>query len=162
MDASGLWSFVYSIKFQIRQIPATNHHFSSEKSLLLCGSRFLKKNIIISCLRFLVTTGKQIEKIYFATKRMLQNFEGHDHWHSKYITISVIYIFLKWMRCCWNMGIWCYQQGIFWTYVVFSADPFCENERYWIVVGEWGLKLLVPFFQKKCLFWPILNAVINF
>ena len=25
MDASGLRSFVYSINFQIRQIPATNH-----------------------------------------------------------------------------------------------------------------------------------------
>ena len=46
MDASGLLSFVYSIYFQIRQIPATNHHFSCEKSLQLCGSRFLKKNDI--------------------------------------------------------------------------------------------------------------------
>ena len=43
MDASGLWSFVYSINFQIRQIQARNQHFSGEKSLLLCGSRFLKK-----------------------------------------------------------------------------------------------------------------------
>ena len=38
MDASGLWSFVYSINFQIRQIPATNHHFSCEKSLLIFSS----------------------------------------------------------------------------------------------------------------------------
>ena len=51
MDASGLWSFLYSINFQTRQIPTTSHHFSCEKSLLLCGSRFLKKNIIFSSLR---------------------------------------------------------------------------------------------------------------
>ena len=50
MDASGLWSFVYSINFQIRQIPATNHHLSCEKILLLCGPRFLKKDIF-SCFR---------------------------------------------------------------------------------------------------------------
>ena len=43
MDASGLWSFVYSINFQIRQIQARNQHFSVEKSLLLFGSRFLRK-----------------------------------------------------------------------------------------------------------------------
>ena len=43
MDESGLRSFVYSINFQIREIPATNHRFSCEKSLVLCGSRFLKK-----------------------------------------------------------------------------------------------------------------------
>ena len=44
MDESGLRSFVYSISFQEREIPATNHRFSCEKSLVLCGSRFLKKN----------------------------------------------------------------------------------------------------------------------
>ena len=58
MDASGLWSFVYSINFQIREIPVRNHHFSCEKSLLLCLSRFLKKNPVWD----LITTGKQIEK----------------------------------------------------------------------------------------------------
>ena len=31
MDASGLWSFVFSINFQIREIPATKLHFSCEK-----------------------------------------------------------------------------------------------------------------------------------
>ena len=43
IDASGLWSFVYSINFQIRKISATNPYFSCEKSLLLCWSRFGKK-----------------------------------------------------------------------------------------------------------------------
>ena len=38
MDASRIWSFLYSINFQIRQIPATNHHFSCEKSLLIFSS----------------------------------------------------------------------------------------------------------------------------
>ena len=45
MDESGLRSFVYSINFQISQIQARNQHCSGEKSLLLCGSRFLKKKI---------------------------------------------------------------------------------------------------------------------
>ena len=43
MNACGLWSFVYSINFQIRQIQARNQHFSGEKSLLMCGSRLPKK-----------------------------------------------------------------------------------------------------------------------
>ena len=53
--------------FQIRQIPATNHNFSSEKGLLLCCSRFLKKTFFP--VWDLVTTGKQIEKTYFVTKK---------------------------------------------------------------------------------------------
>ena len=58
MVASGLWSFVYFINFQIRQIPATNH-FSLEKiilfllSILLCGHDFWKKNINVSGLKSL-------------------------------------------------------------------------------------------------------------
>ena len=48
MEASGLWSFVYFMNFEIRQIQARNQHFSGEKSLLLCGSRFLKK-ILFFC-----------------------------------------------------------------------------------------------------------------
>ena len=59
MNASGLWSFVYSINFQIREIPVRNHHFSCEKYLLLCLSRFLKKKIPVWDL---ITTSKQIEK----------------------------------------------------------------------------------------------------
>ena len=58
MVAYGLWSFVYFINFQIRQIPATNH-FSLEKiilfllSILLCGHDFWKKNINVSGLKSL-------------------------------------------------------------------------------------------------------------
>ena len=43
MDESGLLSFVYSIDFQVRQIPATNHHFSCEKSYCYVGQDFWKK-----------------------------------------------------------------------------------------------------------------------
>ena len=42
-DVSGLWSFLYSITFQIRQIPTTNHHFSSEKAYSCVGQDFWKK-----------------------------------------------------------------------------------------------------------------------
>ena len=52
MDVSGLWSFEYSISFQIMQIPATSHYFSCQKSLPLCSSRFLKKHNIFSSLRY--------------------------------------------------------------------------------------------------------------
>ena len=72
MDASGLWSFVYSINFQIRQILATNHHFSCVKSLLLCWSRFpkkkKKKKKKKKTVWDLVTTGKQIEKLNLPLK----------------------------------------------------------------------------------------------
>ena len=57
MDASVLWSLVYFINLQTRQIPATNHHFSCEKSVLLCGSRFLKKKIIFSGWKTAVSIG---------------------------------------------------------------------------------------------------------
>ena len=35
MDASGLWSFVYFIIFEIRETPATNQHFSKEQQPFL-------------------------------------------------------------------------------------------------------------------------------
>ena len=83
MDASGLWSFVYSINFQVTQIPATSHHFSCEKSLLLGGSRFLKKKKF-SGLRSCYHRQANRKKTYFATEKILQNFEGHDSWHYSY------------------------------------------------------------------------------
>ena len=89
MDASGLSSFVYSINFQIRQIQTRNQHFS-EKRLLLCGSRFLKKK------KKKNPASKQKET-YFAIRKILPNFERHDHWQYRYITFSVIYFFSKWV-----------------------------------------------------------------
>ena len=103
IDTSGLWSFVYSINFQIRQIPATNHHFSCEYSLLLYGQRFLKEKKSFFTVWDLVTTCKQIEKTLILPLKILQTFEGHDHWHCQCITFWVIYIFSKWVRCCWNI-----------------------------------------------------------
>ena len=44
MAASGLWPFVYTIIFQVRQIPATTQATLFLLSLVLfCGSRVLKK-----------------------------------------------------------------------------------------------------------------------
>ena len=104
VNASGLGSFVSSIKFQVRQIQATNHHFSYEKILRLCGSRFLKKNIFFG-LRSHYHRQANIKKTCFATKnatkKILQNIEGYDHWYCPLV-------------------------------------PF-----------------FVPFFLKKCPFWPI-------
>ena len=47
------WSFEFFNNFQTRQIQARNQLFSGEKRLLLCGSRFMKKNIFY---------GKKIER----------------------------------------------------------------------------------------------------
>ena len=44
MDASSLWSFVYSINFQIRQIPATNHHLLKKPAVVLVKISEKKKN----------------------------------------------------------------------------------------------------------------------
>ena len=71
---------IYSINIQIRQIPATNQHFSCEKSLLLCGSRLLKKNYQFFRFEILLPQPSKLKETYFATRKILQNFEGHDHW----------------------------------------------------------------------------------
>ena len=57
---SGLWSFVYSINLQKSQIPATNHHFSCKKCLLLCGSRFLKKKTFFLAWDLVTTAGAHL------------------------------------------------------------------------------------------------------
>ena len=61
MHAYELWSFIYSINFQITQIPATNHHL--KKAYRCVGQDFWKK--IIFFVWDLVTTGQQIEKTWF-------------------------------------------------------------------------------------------------
>ena len=73
MNASWLWlwSFECSINLRIEQIPTTNHHFSCEKSLLLCGSRFLKKNIIFSGCYYRQANRK---KLIFFRKNTLKNW----------------------------------------------------------------------------------------
>ena len=71
MDASGLWSFVFPINFQIREIPATKLHFSCEKKpivvLIKISEKKKKKEKKEKKATFflvwdLVATGKQIEK----------------------------------------------------------------------------------------------------
>ena len=65
MNASGLWSFAYSINFQIRQIPATNHHFSCEKKPNIVWVKISEKKTPFFQVWDIVTTGKQIEKNLF-------------------------------------------------------------------------------------------------
>ena len=73
MDASGLWSFVFSINFQIREIPATKLHFSCEKKPIVVlvkisekkkkkkkKNKGKKENFFMFWVIF--ATGKQIEK----------------------------------------------------------------------------------------------------
>ena len=106
MDASGLWSFVCSINFQLRQFPATNQHISCKESLLLYRSRFLKETIILFWFEILLPQTIKEKETYFSTRKILQNFEGHDHWYCPYTTFWVIYFSSKWVRwCCWNMSI---------------------------------------------------------
>ena len=91
MDASGLWSFVHSINFQTRQIPATNIHFSCEKSLVMCWSRFQKKTFFFG-LRSCYHRQANWKKLNLLLKNTLK-LEGYDHSHCQYITFWVIYIF---------------------------------------------------------------------
>ena len=81
MNACGLWSFVYSINFQIRQIQARNQHFSGEKSLLMCGSRLLKKKkkkVFFTNFPFLTDSPKPltplIAKICLASQNVFVQF----------------------------------------------------------------------------------------
>ena len=74
MDASGLWSFVFSINFQIREIPATKLHFSCEKKPIVVLVKISEKKkkkkkkkkkgkkATFFLVWDLVATGKQIEK----------------------------------------------------------------------------------------------------
>ena len=65
-------------KFQLQAII-----FLVKKAYCWVGQDFWKKKIFL--VWDLVTTGKQIEKTtYFATEKILQNFEGHDSWHYSY------------------------------------------------------------------------------
>ena len=166
MDASGLWSFLYSINIQIRQIPATNHLCFCEKSLLLCGSTFLKKKKSFFPIWDLVTTGEQIEKKLFChwknTLKLwrtwplalpVHNILSHLHF------FKVVEIMLKYGNLILPAG--------------HSLDLYCSLlrklykalfrlfrcKRDWI--GR-EVKFLVPFFQKKCPFWPISNAALIF
>ena len=71
------------------------------------------------------------KKTYFATKKILQNFEGHDHWYCQYITfLSHLYFFkvsdvmlLKYENLMLPAGhildLYHVQQS--------NAAPFCEN-----------------------------------
>ena len=92
MVASGQWLFLYSMNFQIRQIPTTNQNFGGGNnnlfplSLLLCVI-FEKKNIY-PVWNLLPQFSKQKE-IYFDTRKILQNFEGYDL-HCMHITLWVI------------------------------------------------------------------------
>ena len=103
-----IWFMIICIfhYFQIRQIPATNHYFSCGKNLLLFWLRFLKKKIFFSGLRSCYHKQANRKKLILPLKKYFETCQ--------YITSWVINVFSKWVRyCCWNMGIWGYQQGIF-------------------------------------------------
>ena len=51
-------------------------------SLLLCGSRVLKKKTHqIFWFEISLQQVSRWKETYFAIRKVLQNFEGHDHWH---------------------------------------------------------------------------------
>ena len=51
-------------------------------TLLLCGSKFLKKNIYFFWFEISLQQASKQKENYFIIKKILQNFEGHDHWQS--------------------------------------------------------------------------------
>ena len=95
-------------------------------------------------------------------KKILQNFEGHDHWHCQYITFWVIYIFqsevmlLKYGNLMLPAGhildLYC-----FW---LSNTLPFCGN--YIKLYFDAKHKIFGARFSKKYPFWPISNAALNF
>ena len=63
-------------------------------SLLSCGSRFLKKKKHkFFQFEILLPQASKQKETYFATRKILQNFEGHDHWHCCYVTFELFTIF---------------------------------------------------------------------
>ena len=139
MDASGLWSFAYSINFEIRKIIATNHNSSSEKSLLLCGQGFWKKNGAFFSLRSCYHTQANRKKLICHYKNTSKGWDN----------VVEIWEFDATGRA--------YSRPI-----SHSTAPFCENYTKFYFDAkhlEKGLnrrvKLLLPFFRKKCPFWSI-------
>ena len=73
-------------------------------SLLLCGSVFLKKKSQLFQFEISFPQASKQKETHFATRKILQNSEGHDHWHCRHITFSVIYNFSKWAKSkCWHL-----------------------------------------------------------
>ena len=90
-DAFGLWSLVYySINFQkIRQIPATNQHLSWEYNPFsikptVAGVKISKKFLSRSSIS--LPQASKPRETYFATRKIHQNFEEHDHCHCRHRT----------------------------------------------------------------------------
>ena len=75
-------------------------------SLLLCGSRFLKKKHQFFRFEISLRQASKTGETYFAIAKILKNFEGHHHWH------WVIYNFSKWNN---GVEIWAFgaNQGHF-------------------------------------------------
>ena len=106
IHASGLWSFVY--------IPLTSKQdkFQPQTDIFLvekaycCVGKDSEKSINFFGLRSCYHRQANRKKIYFATKKILQNFEGHDHWHWQFITFSAKVGEIKFLK-------YGNQQGIF-------------------------------------------------
>ena len=107
------------------------------------------------------------KEIYFAIRKILKNFEGHDHWHCRYITFSVIYIFfkvgeimlLKYRHLMQPAGyiidLYCVQYCVWLS----NAVPFCEDYTKLYFDSKHlkkGLnrrgKIYVALFSKNCPF----------
>ena len=147
MDASRIWSFLYSINFQIRQIPATNHHFSCEKSLLIFSSlrshyhrQGNRKKLILPL--------KNSSKLWrtWSLALPVRNFLSHLH----FFKVGEIML-LK------NGDLMVPAGHTLDLYTKLYFNAYIKN---WITVGK-GVKFLVYPFFKKYPFWPISNATLN-
>ena len=97
VGAFGQWPSFYSYYFQTRQIPTSKQHFFVGIITLFLSSQLLrvttseKKNFFQFEISFSLAS-KQKET-YFSTRKLLWNFEVHDHWLCREITFWVIYNF---------------------------------------------------------------------
>ena len=148
------WSFEFFNNFQTRQIQARNQLFSGEKHLLLCGSRFMKKNIFY---------GKKIErnlKLWraWSLARLVHNVFSYLH----FCKVGEIML-LKYGHLMLPVGyilvLYCVQYCVWYR----TLAPFAKIiQDYFILMlntkkRDWigGMKYLVPFFKKKCFFFQI-------
>ena len=147
MHIYGLWSFVYSINFQMRQIPSSCKTFLW-KSQLVGWSRFLKKKPTFFLVLNLVTTGKQIEKNFCLLKKYFKTLKD------MIIDTANFFESFTFFQAGWNnVEIWKFDatSRAYSRPISRSTIERCPLLRklYKALFRCKKTKFLVPFFQKS-------------
>ena len=156
MSASSQWCFI------LHELPneANSSHESIVilkitvlflLSLLLFVLRFPKKISIFPVWNQLPQASKQKET-YFANRKILQNFEGHDDWNCRHITFWVIYNSQRGQNNCGEIrafdsarGISRYSSPWYWFYRWGSSSMWCSSSKN-TLVGYTNLQMITKKF----------------